>query len=79
MRLRLRRLPSGHHQHQYPTLSPKHERRVLSRFYSTGTSDDAKAGLPQPSDLLEQYRGLVALGKLKYDPEQVRVIMHVRT
>ncbi|KAI0946330.1 hypothetical protein AcV7_010336 [Taiwanofungus camphoratus] len=29
-------------------------------------------------DLLERYRGLVALGKIKYDEEQIRVVMQLR-
>lgn len=45
---------------------------------STQRSTCVVSGLPQQTDLLEQYRGLVALGKLMYDPEQVRVIIHVR-
>ncbi|KZT63860.1 hypothetical protein DAEQUDRAFT_815381 [Daedalea quercina L-15889] len=32
------------------------------------------SGLPQQLDLLEQYRGLVVLGCVKYDKEQVQVI-----
>jgi hypothetical protein len=35
------------------------------------------SGLPQQTDLLEQYRGLVAAGRLTYDEEQVRVVMEV--
>jgi hypothetical protein len=35
------------------------------------------SALPQPVDLLETYRGLVSVGKIKYDEEQVRVIMQV--
>ncbi|KAF5357382.1 hypothetical protein D9758_005841 [Tetrapyrgos nigripes] len=40
-----------------------------SRFLST---------LPQQVDLLDRYRGLVALGKIQYDEPQVRVIMQLR-
>lgn len=40
---------------------------------STSTSN-----LPQVLDLLERYRGLVALGQINYDEEQVRVVMQVR-
>lgn len=35
------------------------------------------SNLPQQVDLLERYRGLVALGRIKYDENQVRVIMQV--
>ncbi|EPQ56948.1 hypothetical protein GLOTRDRAFT_39171, partial [Gloeophyllum trabeum ATCC 11539] len=34
--------------------------------------------LPQQVDLLDRYRGLVTLGKIKYDEEQVRVVMQLR-
>ncbi|CCL98666.1 uncharacterized protein FIBRA_00668 [Fibroporia radiculosa] len=34
--------------------------------------------LPQHVDLLERYRGLVALGRIKYDEGQVRAIMQLR-
>ncbi|TFY80899.1 hypothetical protein EWM64_g3117 [Hericium alpestre] len=44
----------------------------------TAASSENHSGLPQPTDLLEQYRGLVALGKLQYDEDQIRVIMQLR-
>ena len=34
--------------------------------------------LPANVDLLERYRGLVALGRIQEDEEQIRVIMQVR-
>lgn len=34
--------------------------------------------LPANVDLLERYRGLVALGRIEEDEEQIRVIMQVR-
>ncbi|KAI0314288.1 AFG1-like ATPase-domain-containing protein [Amylostereum chailletii] len=37
-----------------------------------------KSGLPQQTDLLEQYRGLVALGRITYDEDQVRAVMQLR-
>jgi hypothetical protein len=35
------------------------------------------SNLPQNTDLLERYRGLVAVGQIEYDEEQVRVVMEV--
>ncbi|KAF9816748.1 hypothetical protein IEO21_03910 [Rhodonia placenta] len=34
--------------------------------------------LPQQIDLLERYRGLCSSGKIRYDEEQIRVIMQLR-
>lgn len=79
MRFRLQSVYGGPRQLLNSVPALNYERHVISRFLSTESMHGSKTGLPQPSDLLEQYRGLVALGKLKYDPEQVRVIMHVRT
>lgn len=46
--------------------------------YTPGPSTtENSTNLPQTIDLLHTYRGLVALGKVKYDEEQVRVIMQV--
>lgn len=36
------------------------------------------SALPQPTDLLAQYRALVAAGNIEYDEDQVRVVMEVR-
>ena len=41
----------------------------MLRSYSTN--------LPTQVDLLERYRGLVTLGRIKEDEEQIRVIMQV--
>ena len=43
------------------------------------TEPPSSSNLPQTIDLLHTYRGLVALGKIKYDEEQVRVVMQVDT
>ena len=43
----------------------------MLRSYSTN--------LPTQVDLLERYRGLVTLGRIKEDEEQIRVIMQVET
>ncbi|THH26758.1 hypothetical protein EUX98_g7430 [Antrodiella citrinella] len=40
--------------------------------------ESAGSQLPQTTDLLQTYRGLISLGKIQYDEEQVRVIMHLR-
>lgn len=45
---------------------------------NAATSHPDVSGLPQQLDLLERYRGLVALGRVSYDEEQVRVIAQVR-
>ena len=42
-------------------------------MYSQATSQ-----LPQTTDLLQVYHGLVSLGKIQHDEAQVRVVMHVR-
>ena len=50
------------------------------RRYTLGAAQShaGASGLPQQLDLLERYRGLVALGRVTYDEEQVRVIAQVR-
>ncbi|KAF7376475.1 Lactation elevated protein 1 [Mycena sanguinolenta] len=35
--------------------------------------------LPQQTELLEIYRGMVSAGKIQYDEDQIRVIMQLRT
>ena len=45
------------------------------RYLSSQGSSDL---LPQTVDLLDTYRGLVALGRIKFDEDQVRVILEVR-
>lgn len=52
-------------------------RHVWTPTRSAKHSKDSE-NLPQPVDLLERYRGLVALGEIDYDEEQVRVVMQVR-
>lgn len=42
-----------------------------------GHAEVAVSGLPTSTDLLEVYRGMVAQGRLAYDPEQVRIVMKV--
>ncbi|KAJ6521929.1 AFG1-like ATPase-domain-containing protein [Mycena vulgaris] len=34
--------------------------------------------LPQPTDLLDRYRGMVAAGQIQHDEDQIRVIMQLR-
>lgn len=64
-----------------PSLAPGVD---LSSHSSPGIGRRALHGsvltsnLPQPNNLLEQYWGLVASGKINYDENQVRVIMQVR-
>ncbi|KAH9948963.1 AFG1-like ATPase-domain-containing protein [Amylocystis lapponica] len=53
---------------------------TLSRPYSCSNlfNSEKVSHLPQQLDLLEKYRGLVALGRIKYDDEQIRVVMQLR-
>lgn len=41
------------------------------------SSEPDISGVPTSTDLLEVYRGMVAQGRLAYDPEQVRIVMKV--
>ncbi|TCD68056.1 hypothetical protein EIP91_011601 [Steccherinum ochraceum] len=45
----------------------------INHLRSFGTSN-----LPQTTDLLQTYHGLVTLGKIQYDAEQIRVVMQLR-
>ncbi|KDQ57396.1 hypothetical protein JAAARDRAFT_78605 [Jaapia argillacea MUCL 33604] len=62
--------------------TPNHIRTASRVHFSspaTGDSDElGSIGLPQQVDLLDRYRGLVALGKIQYDEDQIRVIMKLR-
>ena len=56
--------------------------RRAARYQSTVSSGSTSAGPGtsiQTTDLLEYYRGLVARGDLRWDDEQVRCVMHVRS
>ncbi|KAI0358524.1 hypothetical protein OH77DRAFT_1420920 [Trametes cingulata] len=55
-------------------------RRVTSVRTATTLSEpgEGHSGLPAQIDLLERYRGLVALGRIQEDEEQIRVIMQLR-
>ncbi|KAF9264129.1 hypothetical protein L218DRAFT_863713 [Marasmius fiardii PR-910] len=60
---------------------PLHARSIPtsgSRGIHVTQSLAVNAKLPQNVDLLERYRGLVLLGKIQYDENQVRVIMQLR-
>jgi hypothetical protein len=48
-----------------------HTLRSLRRCYATG--------LPQHTDVLEQYLALVRLGRVRQDDDQIRVLMQVWT
>lgn len=56
---------------------------LTRRAYATAPSEAAAvpaqnaSNLPASTDLLEVYRGLVAQGRLRWDEEQVRVVMKV--
>ena len=47
-------------------------------YHSTVVSRKYATNLPAQVNLLERYRGLVALGQLQVDEEQIRVIAQVR-
>jgi hypothetical protein len=77
--------------HGRPSLQPSSRgltRTPNSRGYATEQSSDQPShsdidispsdtgsNLPASTDLLEVYRGLVAQGRLRWDEEQVRVVM----
>ena len=47
-------------------------------YASDSTAASGGSQLPQQTDLLDVYRGLAATGRIKYDEDQVRVVMQVR-
>ena len=62
---------------RYSALGTK---RHVAGLRTTSRLSDIAAnhiGLPAQIDLLDRYRGLVALGRIKEDDEQIRVIMKV--
>ncbi|KAH7913256.1 AFG1-like ATPase-domain-containing protein [Hygrophoropsis aurantiaca] len=50
---------------------------IRSNSYTT-LGAGSSTNLPQQVDLLERYHGLVALGRIKYDEDQIRVVMRLR-
>jgi hypothetical protein len=55
-----------------------HAEDTVGKDLEAGTPEPDLTGLPTSTDLLEVYRGMVAQGRLNYDPEQVRIVMKVR-
>jgi len=55
-----------------------HKEETVGKDVKDGTPGPDLTGLPTSTDLLEVYRGMVAQGRLAYDPEQVRIVMKVR-
>ena len=55
-----------------------HKEETVGKDVEDGTPGPDLTGLPTSTDLLEVYRGMVAQGRLAYDPEQVRIVMKVR-
>jgi hypothetical protein len=55
-----------------------HTDEAVGKDVEAGTPEPDLTGLPTSTDLLEVYRGMVAQGRLAYDPEQVRIVMKVR-
>ncbi|KAI0335151.1 hypothetical protein GY45DRAFT_1421319 [Cubamyces sp. BRFM 1775] len=56
-------------------------KRCVAGLRTTSSLGDIAAnhiGLPAQIDLLERYRGMVALGRITEDEEQIRVIMKLR-
>jgi hypothetical protein len=54
-----------------------HVEETVGKDVEAGTPEPHLTGLPTSTDLLEVYRGMVAQGRLAYDPEQVRIVMKV--
>jgi hypothetical protein len=54
-----------------------HVDETVGKDVEAGTPEPDLTGLPTSTDLLEVYRGMVAQGRLAYDPEQVRIVMKV--
>jgi hypothetical protein len=54
-----------------------HVEETVGKDVEAGTPEPDLTGLPTSTDLLEVYRGMVAQGRLAYDPEQVRIVMKV--
>ena len=70
---------SGNFARALPRTSPLSSTRTGARTYTTSSAAyDEQPGLPQQTDLLDVYRGLVATGRIRYDEDQIRVVMHVR-
>lgn len=63
--------------HQYPYSTKSSEENVLSTQQQNEQSR-SRHRLPQQTDLLDIYRGLVITGRIQYDEDQIRVIMEVR-
>ncbi|KIK69150.1 hypothetical protein GYMLUDRAFT_214174 [Collybiopsis luxurians FD-317 M1] len=64
---------------------PKKFRIRVSRTYTSSSrsqlpsdSSQPNVNLPQQVDILERYRGLVALERIRHDEPQVRIIMQLR-
>jgi len=58
--------------------SPSHAQESIGADAEVKSPELDVSGLPTSTDLLEVYRGMVARGRLAYDPEQVRIVMKVR-
>ena len=51
----------------------------MAHVASMHTPHDAQVdSLPQSTDLLHIYQGLVTVGKIQSDEQQIRVVMEVR-
>jgi hypothetical protein len=57
--------------------STSHDNGPIGIEGEVATPEVDMSGLPTSTDLLEVYRGMVAQGRLAYDPEQVRIVMKV--
>lgn len=61
--------------HQYPYSTKSSEENVLST--QQDEQSRSRHRLPQQTDLLDIYRGLVITGRIQYDEDQIRVVMEV--
>jgi len=60
-----------------PATPASHTEDTVGKDVEAETPGPDLTGLPTNTDLLEVYRGMVAQGRLNYDPEQVRIVMKV--
>ncbi|PCH36109.1 hypothetical protein WOLCODRAFT_81546 [Wolfiporia cocos MD-104 SS10] len=65
---------------QFLTVRVAIARSIATRTFATNATlrTSSPSQVPQHIDLLERYRGLVALGKIQNDEEQIRIIMQLR-
>ncbi|KAF5385887.1 hypothetical protein D9615_002581 [Tricholomella constricta] len=63
---------------QHGRANPDRNAEIVEDTLGVPSSSGSGSGLPVQVDLLERYRALVALGRISYDDEQIRVVMQLR-